>query len=304
FSGTMNAPIGTTPQGFYVYGVDRGLGNMRANFAELGLPEIVFDLVVVVQPPGPIPSIVNDLDSGIATPLPAGSVTVSGNTIVARVPLSMLPSKGLKPEQYMWNLWPRWGGIPMSDPQISDFAPGNRNAVVLSESQVTDPIGDFLDTYVEPRGADLDVVKTQVLFTGTEFVFSGTMNAPIGTTPQGFYVYGVDRGLGNMRADFAELGLPEIVFDLVVVVQPPGPIPSIVNDLDSGIATPLPAGNVTVTGNTIVARVPLSMLPSKGLKPEQYMWNLWPRWGGIPMSDPQISDFAPNNRNAIVTGTQ
>jgi hypothetical protein len=201
----------------------------------------------------------------------------------------------------MWNLWPRWGGIPMSDPQISDFAPDNRNAVVLSDSVVADPIGDFLSTYVGPKGADLDVVRTQVTFTGTEFIFSGTMNGPIGTTTDAFYVFGVDRGLGNKVADFAQLGLPNIVFDMVVVIRPPGGPPALVNDLNAGIATPLPPTAVTISGNTISVRVPLALLPSNGLKPEQYMWNLWPRWGGIPMSDPQISDFAPNNRNSIVT---
>ena len=301
FSGTMNAPIGTTKDGFYVWGVDRGLGNKIADFAQLGLPKIVFDLVVVALPPGGPPALVNDLNAGVATPLPPTAVTITGNTIVVRVPLSLLPSNGLKPEQYMWNLWPRWGGIPMSDPQISDFAPDNRNAVVLSDSLVADPIGDFLTTYVGPKGGDLDVVSTQVTFTGTEFIFSGTMNAPIGTTTDGFYVWGVDRGLGNKIADFAQLGLPDIIFDLVVVARPPGGPPALVNDLNAGVATPLPPTAVTITGNTIVVRVPLSMLPSNGFQPEQYMWNLWPRWGGIPMSDPQISDFAPNTRNSIVT---
>ena len=301
FSGTMNAPIGTTTDGFYVWGLDRGLGNKTADFAQLGLPKIVFDLVVLALPPGGPPALVNDLNSGIATPLPPSAVTITGNTIVVRVPLSMLPSNGLKPEQYMWNLWPRWGGIPMSDPQISDFAPDNRNAVVLSDSVVADPIGDFLTTYVGPKGGDLDVVTAQVTFTGTEFVFSGTMNAPIGTTTDGFYVWGLDRGLGNKIADFAQIGLPDVIFDLVVIAQPPGGPPALVNDLNAGVATPLPPTAVTITGNTIAVRVPLSLLPSNGFSPEQYMWNLWPRWGGIPMSDPQISDFAPNKRNSIVT---
>ena len=127
----------------------------------------------------------------------------------------------------MWNLWPRWGGIPLSDPQILDFAPDKRKAVVLSNAQIVDPMGDFVSTYVGPRGGAVDVVRTQVTFTGTEFVFSGTMNAPIGTTPQAFYVFGVDRGLGDKIANFAEFGVPQIVFDLGVVVQPPGPIPSV-----------------------------------------------------------------------------
>jgi hypothetical protein len=62
--------------------------------------------------------------------LPAENISINGNSIVARVPLSMLGSKGFKPEQYRWNLWPRWDGIPFGDPQISDFAPGDRTASV------------------------------------------------------------------------------------------------------------------------------------------------------------------------------
>jgi hypothetical protein len=140
-----------------------------------------------------------------------------------------------------------------------------------------------------------------VTFTGTDFLFSGTMPAPIGTTPQVFYAWGVDRGAGAATSSFARLGLPKIVFDLVVVVRPGGD--SVVNDLAAGIRTALPAENISINGNSILARVPLSMLASQGLNPEQYMWNLWPRWDGIPFSDPQISDFSPDDRNAIVNAT-
>src|SRR5262249_41471916 len=94
-------------------------------------------------------------------------------------------------------------------------------------------------------------------------------------------------------ASFAELGLPNIVFDLVVVVLP-GRVGVVVNDLDAGVTTPLPPENISIDGKTIVARVPLALLPGKGLQPEQYMWNLWPRWeDGMGLSDAQISDFAP-----------
>jgi hypothetical protein len=56
-----------------------------------------------------------------------------------------------------------------------------------------------------------------------------------------------------------------------------------------------------VSEYSAVALVPLSLLPSRGLSPAEYGWNLWPRWGGIPFSDPQISDFAPDANNAQVT---
>src|SRR5205085_1227908 len=124
---------------------------------------------------------------------------------------------------------------------------------------ITDPVGDFLPSYGFPQVADLDIVSAQVTFTGTEFLFSGTMAGPIGTTPEAFYVWGVDRGVGAQTANFAELGLPNIMFDLVVVARPAGL--SLVVDLDGGVANPLPPENISIDGNTIVLRVPLELLP-------------------------------------------
>lgn len=65
----------------------------------------------------------------VTTPLPPGSITISGNTFQATVPLSFLPSRGFSPVQYGQNLWPRFGGAT-GDAQISDFAPDDRNAGV------------------------------------------------------------------------------------------------------------------------------------------------------------------------------
>lgn len=168
--------------------------------------------------------------------------------------------------------------------------------------EIIDPVGDFLDTYAFPHVGDLDVVSAQVtLFTGSEeFLFSGTMDAPI-ETPEAFYVWGVNRGAKT--ESFERLGLPDIVVDLVVVVRPGGD--SVVNDLDAEIVTPLPPENISIDGNTVTARVPLSLLPPRGLQPEEYTWNLWPRWDdGMGLSDPQISDFAPDDHNAPVCVVQ
>jgi len=169
---------------------------------------------------------------------------------------------------------------------------------------INDPLGDFLfDSYVGPLNGDLDVLSAEVTFTGPDFVFSGTMAENIFTTPLAFYVWGVDRGVGAKTANFAALGLPDIVFDLVVRVTPETPDgPSaIVNNLDSGLITPIPSENITIEDSTISVRVPASLLPSRGLTRDQYTWNLWPRWDGVPFSDEQISDFAPDFGNAPVT---
>src|SRR5712692_6810196 len=91
---------------------------------------------------------------------------------------------------------------------------------------IDDPLGDFLfDTYVGPLNGDLDVLSSEVTFTGSEFVFSGTMAEEIFTTPEAVYVWGVDRGAGATKAgrNFGRLGRPDIMFDLVVGVNPNGP---------------------------------------------------------------------------------
>lgn len=68
--------------------------------------------------------------------LPAGSVSISGNTVSANIPLSFLPANGFaNPLDYTWNLWPRnntFSGVP----GISDFAPNNAN---FSTSPIPEP---------------------------------------------------------------------------------------------------------------------------------------------------------------------
>jgi hypothetical protein len=175
---------------------------------------------------------------------------------------------------------------------------------------ITDPLGDFLfDTYAGPLGDDLDVASSEVTFTGTELVFSATMAGDVGTTPLAFYVWGVDRGYrGKETADFGRMGRPNIIFDSVVTTYPadgtcgPADRPcGRVTAFDSGVVTNISSENITIEGPTITMRIPASLLPPRGLTRDQYQWNLWPRWGGIPFSDEQISDFAPDFDNAPVT---
>jgi hypothetical protein len=119
---TMDGPIGSTAGGLYVWGFDRGAGSTTANFAPINLPNIIFDSVVIVMPDGTGQVVLLNSATPVATPLAAGSITISGNTFQAVVPISMLPSAGFQPLSYTQNLWPRFGGLTSND-QISDFAP-------------------------------------------------------------------------------------------------------------------------------------------------------------------------------------
>jgi PEP-CTERM motif len=163
-----------------------------------------------------------------------------------------------------------------------------------ADAVVLDPVGDFLPTYTGPHGGDLDVVSTNVSLIGTNLVFSATLNANIGTTAQAFYIWGVNRGAST--ANFASLGLPNIVFDSVVRINPDGTGQV---TLLGGATTPLAAGSIMISGNSFEAVVPLSLLPSQGFSVSQYGQNLWPRWGGA-IGNAQIADFAPDTADGAV----
>jgi hypothetical protein len=155
-----------------------------------------------------------------------------------------------------------------------------------------DPQGDFLSTYVGPKGGDLDVLFAYGTFDAASqtFEFGATMSAPIGTTAGSTYVWGIDRGAGTER--FVS-GSPSVgagvFFDSVLVLTNSGG--GTVNLLN-GTTFTLASGAVTISGNTIVAHVPAVDLPSQGQGAfGTYGWNLWPRNGA---GNAAISDFAPD----------
>lgn len=160
---------------------------------------------------------------------------------------------------------------------------------------ISDPVGDFIPSYTGPTNPDLDVVTAEVFYDGSDFRFTSTSAGAIGTTPDGVFVWGVNRGAGF--ATFPVIA-PGVTFDAVVILVPGGT--SFVTDLASMITTDLMASDVSFSGAFLSGRVPQSLLPSLGLTPAEYTVNLWPR-SELLLIDPVISDFAPDNSNASVT---
>lgn len=166
---------------------------------------------------------------------------------------------------------------------------------LAAHAAIVDPVGDFLPSYTGPRDPGLDVISANAVLDPGQFVLSATMAGPIasvtGTVPAAIYVWGLDRGAGTQR--FLS-GTPPIgagvSFDAVLVLTPAGT--GTFNDLVAGASTPLPAGDVQISGATITAELPLSFAPSRGLDPTAYGFNLWPRSGAG--SNSQVSDFAPD----------
>jgi len=166
------------------------------------------------------------------------------------------------------------------------FAPSLARATTI-----TDPAGDFLSTFTGPHNGDMDVLSVGAVDNATQVTLTANLAGPIGTTPGGIYVIGVNRGGGQPLLTF---GTPSVGagvnFDAVIVLNPAGG--SIVNLLLPTAQPPEPLTSVTFSGSTFTAVVPFSLLPTNGFAPSQYLYNLWPR-NGLG-SNVQISDFAPN----------
>lgn len=156
---------------------------------------------------------------------------------------------------------------------------------------IIDPIGDFLDSYTGPHGADLDVVSIDPTFDGHTFTLTSTSAGAIGTTPGGIFVWGVNRGTNATPFGAFRDG---VQFDAIVLANPFGASRVVIN----GVATALPAANVFFSGAVLNVVVPGALLPSAGFAPIDYLVNLWPR--SSAGGNATISDFAPDNSDAHV----
>lgn len=164
----------------------------------------------------------------------------------------------------------------------------------------------FLSSYTGTQGQDLNIASAEAFFDGTNYNFTSTLDAPIGTTSNVFYVWGVDRGLlsPSNEAIFGAFR-PGVLFDAVVILQDMGGTGSgfIVDFAHGGAMTALPAGDVTFSGDTIKAFVPGADLTSAVLNGSQYQVNLWTRQGLNASDNTQIAEFAPSNMDAPITVT-
>lgn len=160
-------------------------------------------------------------------------------------------------------------------------------------ASVVDPTGDFLPTYTAgPRLADLDVTGFSVNYNSALQFFTLGASFAGDITPQtaGLYVFGVNTGTGTARP-FAAIGEPNVIFNQAIVIQKDG--------TGSVGATALDPAGISIAGNILTARIPLSLLPSTGFSPTQYGFNLWPRIG--LGNNNQITDFSPENATIAIS---
>jgi hypothetical protein len=178
-------------------------------------------------------------------------------------------------------------------PVAAAFALASSTAAALpaQATTITDPTGDFLATYAGPHNGDMDVTSVTVNENASDILLSATFAGPIGTTPGGAYILGINRGAGTalLTGGTPSVGAG-VNFDAVAALIPGGGSISILFPS----MTTAPISDVTFSGNTLSAVIPLSDFPSTGFATTGYLFNLWPRDGLNPADNTQISDFAPN----------
>lgn len=150
---------------------------------------------------------------------------------------------------------------------------------------VSDPVGDFLPSFVGAQDADLDVTQFSVFYSSAtqRFTVRALLAGNVDPSRPGLYVLGINTGTGVARP-FGAIGNPNVIFNQVAVIRKSG-----VTNIG---ANPLTAA---INANRISLVIPLSLLPSTGFAPTAYGFNLWPR-NGLGNSN-QITDFAPDNAN-------
>ena len=150
----------------------------------------------------------------------------------------------------------------------------------------------FYEDYVGPRLAQLDVVKaTGELLRDGSFRFVGVNQGVIDPNVRATYVIGVDRNGHLPTGPFPDR--PDIRFDATVVIKiVPGHSPTVtVNDLANKTSTTLQNPALQISGRKIEVEIAGSLLPSTGLAPSHFRYDLWPE-DGLPGST-NIASFAP-----------
>lgn len=160
---------------------------------------------------------------------------------------------------------------------------------------ITDATGDFIPTYTGSKTGAFDVISAGGTFDGVRYNLFATLAAPVASAPAGtspLYVWGINTGTGPNN--FANVGNPNVRFNNVFTLNAAG-------------ATNNPAVTGLISGDMVSISVPLSLLPSTGFDPRDYLWNLWPRDLSSPAAPAPvggaaaISDFAPDNATARFT---
>jgi hypothetical protein len=170
-----------------------------------------------------------------------------------------------------------------------------------------DPHGDLLATFAgdKDHSPDLDVRHLEATYDYNSIRLSAQMWGDIGTTSNGLYIWGVDRGAGTPFLDELpgpKIGGPDVTFDSFLQLNNDGtgfavvfhPVPG--NTVGTPDVFDFSADQITIAGDTISVVVPRAWLPSTGADISQYGFNMWPRIIGTG-NNSFVSDFGPDTTN-------
>ncbi len=164
--------------------------------------------------------------------------------------------------------------------------------------QFSRPSGTYYALATGPLRPSLDVIGATGAYntSAATITLRAKLAAPVVLGGPNYYVWGLDRG-GATFAPFP--GEPKVLFNVVIVetVQANGSYDSVVSTLGTGaLSTTLPPTATAIANDTIAVTFPASLVPSTGLSPNAYLWNLWPRSGvGAADAKTQLASFAPEN---------
>jgi hypothetical protein len=193
---------------------------------------------------------------------------------------------------------------------------------VVHAGPILDPANDFRtfdpsdpNSYAGPNNPGLDVLSANVILglSLQTLTITSTMAGPIAglidpTTGAllGSFSWGINHGYANNN--FAVIGLPNVLFDAVLTLNP--------NGTGTYRGSAAPAGSVTASGNTLTAVLPISFLgppppPANAQGPllpvTEWTYNLWPRssirtdGSALGFGNAQIADFAPDTDDFAAT---
>ncbi len=171
--------------------------------------------------------------------------------------------------------------------------------VAVSAAPILDPANDFIASFTGAHSGDIDVISTYAIYDGTAFHIGGTMNGAIGTLPTSLYVFGFNRGTGT--AGFAAIGVGNVLFDAVITMTGAGVLGGRL--LPEAAAINVATMTKTITGSSFQIDIPAILLPARGLTPDHYGINLWPR-DTSQVGAAAVSDFAPDNATFIASAPE
>jgi hypothetical protein len=156
---------------------------------------------------------------------------------------------------------------------------------------ITDTSSDILPTFSGPQtgpaSGPFDITSVSAIQDGGAVEITTTMAGPATAAA---YVIGINRGAGTALFNQGPVPIGAGVnFDAVAVLIPGGP--AFVQLIGSSTMTPL--SEVTFSGDTVSAIIPLADFPSTGFTPANYLYNVWPRNGLNAADNTQISEFDP-----------